>query len=158
MPSTTDLVTDVVARLRPLEVELAQAWWVSNTESSPDAEARRVDAELARQALLADPDMFAAVRDGRDCADHTDPSVQRQLDLLYDAFAPHQIPEDLRRAMVELETGIESTFNNFRGDMYGTRVDDNAITEVLRSSNDEAERRGVGSVEAGRRRGGRSDP
>ncbi|HEX9467581.1 MAG TPA: M2 family metallopeptidase [Acidimicrobiia bacterium] len=141
MPSTTDLVADVEARLRPLEVELAHAWWTSNTDSSPETEARRLHAELARRELLADPTVFAAIRDAREHTVHNEPLVQRQLHLLHDAFAPHQIPEDLRRTMVELETSVESTFNSFRGDMDGTRVDDNAITEVLRSSNDEAERR-----------------
>ena len=35
--------------------------------------------------------------------------------LLHDAFVPHQVPADLRRAIVELETRVESTFNKFRG-------------------------------------------
>jgi peptidyl-dipeptidase A len=141
MLSAAEIVADLESRLRPLEVELAEAWWESNTRSSPEADRRRITAELARQELLADADAFAAVRDARASADpQTDPLVVRQLDVLHDAFVPHQVPADLRRRIVELETAVESTFNNFRGTINGTRVDDNAIAEILRVSDDTAER------------------
>jgi peptidyl-dipeptidase A len=139
-----ELVADIEARLRPLEVELANAWWESNTKSSPAADERRTTAELARRAFLADADTFAAVRDARAEVGATpgaDPLLLRQLDLLHDAFVPHQVPADLRRAIVELETTVESTFNNFRGTIDGRRVDDNAIAEILRTSDDTGQRR-----------------
>ncbi|MET0896191.1 MAG: M3 family metallopeptidase, partial [Acidimicrobiia bacterium] len=59
----------------------------------------------------------------------------------HDAFVPHQVPAELRRAIVELETQVESTFNNFRGTINGRRVDDNEINEILRASDDDDERR-----------------
>ncbi len=142
MGSAEQLVDEIEGRLQPLELELAEAWWVSNTEASDDADQRRIAAELARSALLADADAFAAIKDARavDGADggaHT----RRRLDLLHDAFVANQIPADLRRAIVELETEVESTFNTFRGTIDGRRVDDNAIAEILRTSDDVAERR-----------------
>ena len=137
-----ELVDDVEGRLQPLELELAEAWWHSNTESSPEADGRRIDAELARSALLADAELFADIRAARESTDASaDPLLRRRLDLLYDAFVPQQVPTDLRRAIVELETRVESTFNNFRGQIDGRRVDDNAIAEILRTSDDPAERR-----------------
>jgi len=142
MGSAGDLVADLEARLRPLELELAEAWWQSNTRSSPEADARRTDAELARRELLADPDAFAEIRAVRATADGgADDDVRRRLDLLHDAFVPNQVPAELRRATVELETRVESTFNNFRGTIDGERVDDNAILEILRASDDVDERR-----------------
>jgi peptidyl-dipeptidase A len=140
--SPAELVAELEAQLRPLEVELAEAWWESNTRSSPAADDRRIAAELARREFLADPLRFAAVRRARDSVSaDADPLVRRQLDVLLDGFVPHQVPADLRRAIVELETRVESTFNNFRGEIEGRRVDDNAIAEVLRSSDDTTERR-----------------
>jgi peptidyl-dipeptidase A len=140
--SPAELVAELEADLRPLEVELAEAWWESNTASSPSAEERRIAAELGRRELLADPFRFAAVRAARDAVDpDADPLLRRQLDVLHDGFVPHQVPAELRRAIVELETRVESTFNNFRGAIDGRRVDDNAIAEILRTSDDTAERR-----------------
>jgi peptidyl-dipeptidase A len=143
MPGAVETVADVGARLRPLEIELAEAWWEANTRSSPAAEERRTRAELARRGFLADPEAFAAIRAARAGIriDDPDPFLRRQLDLLHDAFVPHQVPEDLRRAIVELETTVEATFNNFRGEIDDRRVDDNEIAAVLRASDDSAERR-----------------
>src|SRR5438477_10101400 len=89
------LVEHLTARLRPLELELAEAWWESNTRSSPGADERRIAAELARREFLADAATFAAVRTARaelERAPEADPLLRRQLDLLYDAFVPHQVP------------------------------------------------------------------
>ncbi len=134
------LVADLEARLRPVEIELAEAWWESNTRASPTAEARRTAADLARRAVLADPHAFAELSDARAGA-IADPLVRRQIEVLHDLFVAHQLPEELQRQMVELETRVEATFNTFRGDLDGTRVDDNAILEILRSSDDSALRR-----------------
>jgi peptidyl-dipeptidase A len=140
--SPAELVSELEAQLRPLEIELAEAWWESNTASSASAEERRIAAELGRREFLADPFRFDAVRAARDSVDPgADPLLRRQLDVLYDGFVPHQVPAELRRAIVELETRVESTFNNFRGEIDGRRVDDNAIAEILRTSDDNAARR-----------------
>ncbi len=139
--SAREIVTTVGATLRPLEVELAEAWWESNTRSSAAADARRTQAELARREFLADADTFAALRVARaGLPESADPFLRRQLELLHDAFVPHQVPAGLRRAIVELETTVESTFNNFRGTIDGRRVDDNTIAEILRASDDTEER------------------
>src|SRR5215510_11148577 len=114
MRSVEELLSDVETRLRPLEVEVAEAWWESNTRSSDAAEERRTRAELELRELLADADLFAEIRDHRADAD-LDPLAARRLDLLHDAFVAHQVPADVRRGLVALETKVESTFNNFRG-------------------------------------------
>src|SRR6187397_1702652 len=137
------LVDDITAQLRPLEIELAEAWWESNTRSSPEAEQRRIAAELARQALFADSELFSRIREARAAAtlDGDDPLLRRKLDVLHDAFVPHQVSEALRREIVELETSVEATFNTFRGTIDGRRVDNNAIDEILRTSDESDERR-----------------
>ena len=61
--------------------------------------------------------------------------------MLHDAFAPHQIDAEHRRRIVELEVEVETTFNTFRGEIDGRRVDDNAIADVLRTSDDSVARR-----------------
>ena len=144
MALALSLVDDIETRLAPLELELAEAWWESNTRSSAEADQRRIDAELARSALLADATAFAEIRAARDATSAaSDPLLRRRLDLLHDAFVPHQIPPELRRAIVELETRVESIFNNFRGAIDGRPVDDNAIAEILRAHDDVAARRGA---------------
>ncbi|MFI5045628.1 MAG: M2 family metallopeptidase [Acidimicrobiia bacterium] len=139
MRSPAALVADLEASLRPLEVELSEAWWEANTRSSDAADERRTRAELAHRELLADPDLFAEIRSAR-AAPIDDPLLARQLDVLHDAFVPNQVGAELRRQIVELETQVASTFNNFRGSIDGCRVDDNDIAEILRSSDEGVER------------------
>ena len=135
-----DLVNELEARLRPLEVELARAWWDASTQSSEEADRRRIDADVARRAMLADSSAFDAICDAQARSDLT-PSTRRQLEVLHDLCTPHQLPEDMRRRLVELETSVDSTFNSFRGELDGQRVEDNALLEILRTSNDSELRR-----------------
>jgi len=92
-----------------------------------------------RRRILADRAAFDAVRAGRQ--DHADPVVARQLDVLHDEMVPNQISDDLQRQIVELETDVEATFTSFRGELDGERVGDNAILDVLRTSDDSGLRR-----------------
>lgn len=135
-----ELVAELESLLRPLELELAAAWWESNTAASPEAEARRTAADVARRAALADPTLFAEIVAARSDAT-LDPLIRRQLDVLHDTFAPHQLPEDLRVRLVEGETQVEAMFNSFRGELDGERVDDNTILGILRTSGDSDLRR-----------------
>jgi len=134
------LIDGLEDRLRPLEVAIAEAWWETNTRLSPAAASRRESAELERRAVLSEHDTFAAIERAR-AADDLDPLVARQLDVLHDAFVPNQVPEAVRRRIVELEVAVEGAFNEFRGEIDGRRVDDNEILAVLRTSDDGAERR-----------------
>ncbi len=141
MSDAERLVTLLEGKLRPLETELAEAWWETNTHASPETAARRERIELERRELLGNPDAFGAIEAARQKSDQFEPLLARQLDVLHDAFAPQQFPADLRRRLVELEVAVETTFNSFRGEMDGRRVDDNAIADVLRTSDDTRERR-----------------
>jgi len=140
VPDAEGLARDLVGRLRPVEVELARAWWTASTHASADANRRKADLELSRRRLLADHDAFTSVQvaqtDGA-----TGRGVARQLDLLHDAMLPNQVPEELARQLVELETEVEATFTSFRAEVDGETMADNAILEVLRTSEDGEQRR-----------------
>ena len=149
-------MAELVGRLRPIEVELGRAWWESSTRSSPDANRRKADLELARRQLLADPDAFAAIRAARGEPD-VNGVVRRELDVVHDAMVPNQVPAHLARRIVDRETDVEATFTSFRGELDGEPVADNAILEILRGSDDSGLRarawdasKQVGAAVAGR--------
>ena len=127
------LAADLEAIVAPREIAVARAWWTAYTDASPEAEQRRTAAELALRDCYADTDAFAALSSTRDGPDG-DPVVARQIDVLHDAFLPHQVTDRLRERIVLLETSIESSFATFRGEIDGQAVDDNTILDVLRSS------------------------
>ena len=139
--TTHDLIATLTDRLAPLERELGLAWWDASTHASPEADGRRAAADFARREFLADADAFAEVRGGLAGNGEERSHTVRALELLADAMIPQQVPPDLLRAQVELETSVDARFTAYRADLDGTRVDDNALLEILRASNDSGERR-----------------
>ncbi len=140
MPDPNELVDAVTARLRPLEIDANQAWWLASTAVSDEHERRRVATDLALRDALGDVSVFAGIRDALGTADG-DALVRRQLEVLHDRSLPQQVPADLRAEIVELEAGLDGTFNAFRGQIEGQGVDDNTIARILRTSDDSDERR-----------------
>ena len=134
-----DLVAACSATLQPLEAAANAAWWDANVNASDETQHRRAAADLALSDALADPDAFGAIRAAR-AEPGLDPLVARGLDLLVQSFAPNQVDADLRRAIVELQGDIESRFARHRGTIDGRSVDDNELLDVLRTSDDSAQR------------------
>jgi len=133
------LVAECTATLEPLERAAQVAWWTANTDASPENQQARLTADLAFSDARADADAFAAIRGARTGADH-EPLLARQLALLEQTYAPHQIAPDLRRQIVEREGEIDARYARHRGVIDGVEVDDNVIAEILRTSRDTAER------------------
>lgn len=139
MAAARDLADSAEDTLRPLSRARNESWWDANVDATEVNARRRADAELAYTAALADRELFAALEGARGSA--RDALVHRRLDLLRDAMLPHQVPPALRERIVELEASVEMRFSAHRGVVRGEEVDDNAITRILRTSDDPAERR-----------------
>lgn len=125
---------EIEAAYRPLEIASMRAWWDAAVDANPQTEAAREAADVALSDFLSDPDRYHAVRAAASTA--TDPLDRRRAALLEQSMLPQQVPADLRHRIVELQTAIESTFSSHRGEIDGEPVDDNAILEILRDSDD----------------------
>jgi peptidyl-dipeptidase A len=137
--TAAELVARCGATLQPLETAANGAWWNANVDAGPETQKRRAEADIALSDALADPAAFAEVRAARE-ERNADPLVARQLDLLVQLFTPNQLDADLRRQIVELQSDIESRFARHRGTIDGEAVDDNQILDILRTSDDSAQR------------------
>ena len=124
---------------RPLTLARNIAWWESNVDATDENTRRRADAELAFSDALADRDLFGAIETAR--GNGNDPDSSRTLELIANAMRPHQISSSLREPIVELEASVETRFSRHRGVVAGKEVDDNEIKQILRDSEDPAERR-----------------
>ncbi len=134
-----DLCSRAEDLFRPLFLAANLAAWAVNVEATDDNETRRVEAEVALSDALADPDLFAEVVAARESrpAGHEG----RQLELLHNAMVGNQVPADLRHRLVALEASVESRYALHRGLVRGVELNDNAIIEILKTSNDVDERR-----------------
>jgi peptidyl-dipeptidase A len=66
---------------------------------------------------------------------------RRQLELLYNAMVGSQVAADLRHRLVGLEASVEARYSQHRGVVGGVELNDNDILEILKGSDDSAERR-----------------
>jgi peptidyl-dipeptidase A len=139
MGDAVRLVDSAEEQLAPLVRVRNTAGWDLSVDASDENERRRAEAELAYSNALADPDLFARVDAG--LRDGADPPTRRRLELLRNEMLPQQVPETLRKRIVDLEASVDSRFSRHRGVVRGQELDDNAIKRILRESDDPAERR-----------------
>ena len=150
------LAETLAARIEEVEIEFHRAYWDSQIEASEESDRRRVELELELRRIKGDSAALAAVDSALD-GDIHDPVLKRQLEVLKLSFTGNQMDEDERERIVSLSSSVESDFASFRPVLDGRKVSDNEIEEVLRSSDDNDERREaweaskeVGAVVAGR--------
>jgi peptidyl-dipeptidase A len=126
------------ARLAPLSRASNLAWWESQVSATEENAARRTQAELALSDALADRELFAAVESARAAGAN---GARRRLELLRNWMLEHQVPDELRTRIVELESLVDMRFSRHRGVVRGETLDDTEIKKILRSSDDPGERR-----------------
>ena len=125
--------------IEDLEVRFNLAYWDSQVEATPENDKRRADLELELRELLSDGEALEHVEAALSEEIH-DPLVARELEVLRLRLRANQMSEAERTQIVELSTAIESEFASFRPQVDGESLTENDILEVLRTSDDSAER------------------
>jgi peptidyl-dipeptidase A len=136
------LVDSLEQRLRALETEFHRAWWDSQLDASDATDRRRSELELELRTAKGDPEAYAAVVAALEHDVH-EPLLGRQLEVLKLSLGANQMSDEHRRTLVELATSIESDFATYRPQVGTERLSDNEIEGVLRTSEDQQERRRV---------------
>lgn len=122
-----------VARIDPLMRDTYQAGWDAEVTGS-EADNERV-AKLTAELLsvYADPEAYGRLRAWA-AAPTGDPLLDRQIHLLYLAYAGAQQDEATIRRLTELEKDVRSTYVNYRGVVDGRSLSDNELTEIMSTS------------------------
>jgi len=134
------LATSLEAKLSALETDFHGAYWESQTEATPDSEAKRSELELELRRVKGDPEALMMVSEalGEDLHESV---LKRQLDVLRRSLTANQMDDELRAEMVGVSSAVESEFASFRPEVNGERVTDNDILQLLSTSVEESERR-----------------
>ncbi len=134
-------VDQLVAELAPLEKRHNEEYWLANVtgEARHEQESARLDTQMRKIFARREPyRKLLALAEGGPL---TDALLDRQLRLLLNGYRAKQISPETIEKTVALEKALESRFNNHRAQVGGKALSDNQILEVLRESNDSAERR-----------------
>lgn len=126
--------------MKDLEIEFHRAYWDSQVEANEENDRRRADLELQLRRVKGDPEALSAIEDALQAEIH-EPALRRQLELLRLSFTGNQMDESHRTRIVDLSSAVESEFASHRPVVDGKEMNDNEIEKILRTSNDEAERR-----------------
>jgi peptidyl-dipeptidase A len=132
------------ARYRPLDVANNLAWWNANTSGRAEDFARKEEAQNRLDEALADPKVFATLKDLREHRKEIDdPVVARAVDVLYLTHLEKQVDTALLKKMVARSNAVEKAFNAFRAKVVGKELTENDVRKVLKESKDSGRRKEV---------------
>ncbi len=130
-----------VATIKPMEkaANLAE-WKAENTGEGEDFDRVSV-LQLELKKVYANPEEFAYIKGVKDAGPIADPRLNRQAQVLYNAYLRNQIEPELLKQIVELSNEIAKKFNTHRGRIDDREVTDNEIKEILKTETDSDKRK-----------------
>ncbi len=131
-----DFIKKFEAKYTSLVKESAIASWEAETSGKEEAYKKSADLEFKVSLIFADKKDFETLKKFKEAKDITDPLLKRQLDILYNGFLGEQIDSVKTKAMIDLQSKISMSFNNFRPVVGKDTLTDNKVDSILRSSTD----------------------
>jgi peptidyl-dipeptidase A len=138
MTSIITVLDEAETQLAPLDRNWALAEWDAAVGGDEGVEERMIEASMALEDALSDPDRFAKLAAAEE---PDDPIGARRLAILRDETRAHQRPRELAERIVRLEASLTTLYSEHRGTIDGRPVSNNEIDTILRDSRDRGSRR-----------------
>lgn len=122
--------------LAPLSKQSALAYFEATQTGQKESYERYADLSLAERLIYTDKGAFEFLKTLKGSGRIKDPTLLRQLVLLYNDFLANQIPMDLLERITRQESLIEETFSTFPYEIDGERIDNNEIVRILKEELD----------------------
>ncbi|MHC4757234.1 MAG: M2 family metallopeptidase [Planctomycetota bacterium] len=134
-------VASHVAKVKPISKAGALAYWeAANSGKAEDYEkVKELDYKL--REIYTNSEDFEFLKRMKASGIVKDALLERQMDLLYNAYLGNQIEPELLKKIVDLSTEIQKNFSTFRGEIDGEKLTDNDIKQILKTDNDTIYRR-----------------
>lgn len=137
------------AKMRPLEVASALAWWNANISGKDQDFAKKEEAQNKIDSALADPAAFKELKTLHAAASITDPQLNRMIHLLYLQYLEKQVDPELLKKVVAKANAVEKAFNNYRAVVDGKEMSDSEVRKVLKESKISERRKAVWEASKG---------
>jgi peptidyl-dipeptidase A len=131
------------AKLRPLEVAGALAWWNANVSGKDEDFKKKVEAQNRIDEALADPARFRELKEVKKDGHIDDPVLARAMDVLYLTYLEKQVDPALLKQIVAKANAVEQAFNVFRAEVDGKQMTDSEVRRVLKTAKDGERRKAV---------------
>lgn len=147
-PEVTDRAQKFIAaheaKVRPLDKAAGIAWWDANISGKDEDFQKKIEAQNRIDEVLSDPAAFRELKELHALSDRIDnPITVRAIKVLYLAYLEKQVDPGLLKRMVAKANQIEQQFNVFRAEVEGRKMPDTEVREVLKTSQDSAQRKAV---------------
>ena len=130
------------SKIRPIEIEVARAWWNANTTGKDEDFAAKEQArEPAERSARRSASFPAAEADARGQVD--DPVLARQIEVLYLQYLEKQVDPALLKRITAKANAIEKAFNVYRAKVGDKSYTDSEVRQIS------AEVQGLGGTAAG---------
>jgi peptidyl-dipeptidase A len=140
-------IPDYEASVRPLAIASAKADWNAQASGKDEDYKAAQEAQNRLDAALADPAVFARLKQIREDLTKAEPKPEpllaRQIDLLYLEYAAKQLDPELLKRITAKSSAITQAFNVYRAKVRDQELTDSAVRKVLRESRDSTHRRAV---------------
>ncbi len=119
--------------------ESALAYFNASIESNDENWNKAAEADKLVNKILSNKSMFEQIKSFKKSVDINDPIKKRQIEVLYNEFAPKQIETNLLNELSEMSSKIEGKYSSFRTEVKGKKLSDNEVEEILKASTDNNE-------------------
>jgi peptidyl-dipeptidase A len=124
-----------VAKVEPLSKQANLVYWEAATTGKAEKFEEFAQLQLQIRRIYSDPNDFARVKALRKSGVR-DPRLAREVDKLYYAYLENQIEPGLLKQIVELDTKVQETYNNYRATVDGRKVTMSDIYTTLTTEMD----------------------
>src|SRR5262245_8533296 len=134
------------AKVRPLDVASALAWWNANISGKDEDFKKKEEAQNRIDEALSNKDVFAelkAIKQLRDKGEIEDKVIAREIDVLYLLYLEKQVDPALLKKISAKANAVEQKFNVFRAKVAGEELSDSKVRDVLKKSGDSKRRQAV---------------
>jgi len=134
------LVQDYVTQVEPLTTRAHSIYWEATTTGKPEKFEELKQVQLLARQIHNDPNDFSRIEACRESGCLRDPRLARQVDKLYFSFLQNQVEPALLARIVELDTKVQETYNNYRPTMHGRKVTVSDIYTIMTAESDAGRR------------------
>jgi peptidyl-dipeptidase A len=122
------------AKIRPLERAANLAWWNANVTGKDEDFDRKIEAQNKIDEALADREKFRELREIKESNQVDDPTLARQVNVLYLQYLEKQVDPALLKQIVAKSNAVEKAFNVYRAKVDGKEMTDSEVRKVLKES------------------------
>jgi len=122
-----------LVKYKPLYTQGNEAYFKAAVTGKDEDFKLMEELQIKTSKLFSNKEDFAKLEEFKKSGLIKDPSLARQLEVMYNSFKMYQIDEKKIEAMIKLSTEIEQKFNTYRAVVNGDSLSDNDIEEILRT-------------------------